>query len=106
VGFEEARDDEARAELDSAVARAPEGIMVDAQVLRGPAAQAIADAASGADLLITGSRGFGALHRVMVGSTSSGLLRDGRTPLLVTPRILLSAAPMTTDGFLPVGVAR
>ncbi len=105
-GFDEAREEEARAELAAATARAPEGVIADAQLLHGPAALAIADAARDADLLIAGSRGFGALHRVMVGSTSSGLLRDGRTPLLVTPRILLSGAPKVTDGFLPVGVAR
>jgi hypothetical protein len=55
---------------------------------------------------VTGSRAFGALHRVIVGSTSSGLLRDGRTPLLITPRILVAAVPRLAEGLLPAGVVR
>jgi nucleotide-binding universal stress UspA family protein len=105
VGFDEARENEARAELDAAVALAPEAVAAAGQVLFGPAAHTIADAANDADLLVAGSRGFGPLHRVMVGSTSSGLLADGRTPLLVTPRVLLPAVP-SAHGFLPAGVAR
>lgn len=106
VGFEEARENEARAALDVAIARAPTGIHSAGKVLFGRAAQAIADAASDADLLVTGSRGFGALHRVIVGSTSSGLLREAGTPLLVTPRVLVADVPEASDGFLAVGVAR
>jgi nucleotide-binding universal stress UspA family protein len=106
VGFDEARENEARAELDAAIALAPEGVVAAGKVLVGRAAQTIADVASDADLLVAGSRGFGALHRVMVGSTSSALLRDGRTPLLVTPRILVTARSGPADGFLPAGVAR
>jgi nucleotide-binding universal stress UspA family protein len=106
VGFDQAREDEARAELDAAAARAPEGVAVEGHVLRGPAGQAIADASTDADLVVTGSRGFGALHRVIVGSTSSGLLREARTPLLVTPRVLVADVPEAPDGFLAVGVAR
>jgi nucleotide-binding universal stress UspA family protein len=106
VGFDEAREDEARAELDAAIAHAPTGVDAAGKVLFGAAAQAISDAASDADLLVTGSRGFGAFHRVIVGSTSSGLLRDGRTPLLVTPRVLVEDLREPVEGFLPVGVAR
>jgi nucleotide-binding universal stress UspA family protein len=106
LGFEKAREDGARARLAAAAERAPENIVVESHVLWGPAAQAIADAASDADLLLTGSRGFGALHRVIVGSTSSGLLRDGRTPLLVTPRVLVADMPEPADDFLPAGVVR
>ncbi|MEA2123640.1 MAG: hypothetical protein QOI80_422 [Solirubrobacteraceae bacterium] len=106
VGFDAARETEARAELDAAIALAPRGVDVAGEVVLGPAAQAIADAASDADLLVTGSRGFGALHRVVVGSTSAGLLRDGRTPLLVTPRVLVADVPETVEGFLPSGVVR
>jgi nucleotide-binding universal stress UspA family protein len=106
VGFEEGREDEAHAELDAAVARAPEGVAVEGHVLLGSAAQRIADAAADSDLLVTGSRGFGALHRVIVGSTSSGLLRDGRTPVLVTPRVLVADVTEPAAGLLPVGVAR
>jgi nucleotide-binding universal stress UspA family protein len=106
VGFDQARETEARAELDAAIARAPTGVDAAGKVLFGPAAQTISDAASDADLLVTGSRGFGALHRVVVGSASSGLLRDGRTPLLVTPRVLVADVHDPVEAFLPVGVAR
>jgi nucleotide-binding universal stress UspA family protein len=106
VDFDQAREDGAHARLEEAAERAPEGVAVECHVLRGGAARAVADAAAGADLLVTGSRGFGALHRVVVGSSSSGLLRDGRTPLLVTPRVLVGAVPDADDRSLVVGVAR
>jgi nucleotide-binding universal stress UspA family protein len=46
------------------------------------------------DLLIVGSRGYGPMKRMMLGSTSSYLERHGRCSLLVLPRNLLAE---TTD---------
>jgi nucleotide-binding universal stress UspA family protein len=39
-----------------------------------------------ADLLVVGSRGYGPLGAVLLGSTSIPLARAARCPLLVTPR--------------------
>lgn len=41
----------------------------------------------GVDLLVVGSRGFGAIRRVVLGSTSTQLVRHAELPLLVVPRI-------------------
>jgi nucleotide-binding universal stress UspA family protein len=38
------------------------------------------------DLLVVGSRGFGAARRVVLGSTSDALLHHARCPVFVVPR--------------------
>lgn len=38
------------------------------------------------DLLVVGSRGYGPVRRLVLGSTSDGLLRDAACPVLVVPR--------------------
>jgi nucleotide-binding universal stress UspA family protein len=87
IGFDTARQDAARAALEDAAGRAPAGVAVEQRlVLSTPVHTALAEAAAGADLLVAGSRGFGALRRAIAGSTSSGLLRNGEIPVLVTPR--------------------
>lgn len=48
----------------------------------------LADAAADADLLVVGSRGYGPLRRVLLGSTSAGLVRSARCPVLVYPRAI------------------
>jgi len=55
-------------------------------VLDGAPAQAIADAAAGEDLLVIGSRGYGPVRRVLLGSVSSHLVRHATCPTLVVPR--------------------
>jgi nucleotide-binding universal stress UspA family protein len=50
-----------------------------------PAALA-ADSTSDVDLLVVGSRGYGTLGRVLVGSVATGLLHRARCPVLVVPR--------------------
>lgn len=91
--LDEDRKRAARQQLEVAAARAPAGVAVEQLVVWGvPAhAEAIA-AAAGADLLVAGSRGFGALHRAVVGSTSGALLKNGTTPVLVTPRAVVERA--------------
>ncbi len=93
VGFDADRQGAARAKLDDAAARAPDGVAVEQRLLMGtPAHLELSRAAEHADLLVAGSRGYGALHRAIAGSTSGGLLKNGRTPVLVTPRNVLRHA--------------
>ena len=40
----------------------------------------------GVDLLVCGSRGYGPVRRVLLGTVSSGLLRQAAVPVLVVPR--------------------
>jgi nucleotide-binding universal stress UspA family protein len=65
---------------------APPGSAVT--VVSGEPAEELARAASGpGDLLAVGSRGYGPLKRVLLGSVSAALVRGAaRCPLLVRPR--------------------
>ncbi len=56
----------------------------------GLAGEELAAFANTVDLLIVGSRGYGPMKRMMLGSTSSYLERHGRCSLLVLPRNLLA----------------
>ena len=38
------------------------------------------------DLVVCGSRGYGPIESVLLGSVSHGLLRDARCPVVVIPR--------------------
>jgi nucleotide-binding universal stress UspA family protein len=62
-------------------------ITVRRRVLQGETAQALADACSeNVDLIVVGSRGYGTVERVLLGSTSSVLIRESPCPVLVVPR--------------------
>lgn len=52
----------------------------------GDPAQELAKASSGFDLLVAGSRGYGPLRRVLLGSVSARLVREATCPLLLLPR--------------------
>jgi nucleotide-binding universal stress UspA family protein len=86
AGFASAHERAGRAELAAAAGRAPETVDVKQSVVVGSPTEVISEAALGCDLIVTGSRGHGAACRMVVGSTSGGLVRDGRTPLLIIPR--------------------
>jgi len=62
-------------------------IPVDTRVVMGPMPSALADAAEGADLLVTGSRGYGPRHSVLVGGVSRYLVDNAPCPVLVVPRV-------------------
>jgi nucleotide-binding universal stress UspA family protein len=66
----------------------PDG--VHGHAVCGLAGEELAAFANTVDLLIVGSRGYGPMKRMMLGSTSSYLERHGRCSLLVLPRNLLA----------------
>jgi nucleotide-binding universal stress UspA family protein len=81
------------ASLEAALELAAEhGIPATSTVLVGdPAAEIVTHADSiGADLIVIGSRGLGALGRLLLGSVSRGVLRESRRPVIVVRE---SAAP-------------
>jgi nucleotide-binding universal stress UspA family protein len=90
VGWEallEAIQNHTRDQLAEAERRVPEGIEVEASLLTGDPADALAEVAtSPGTLLVVGSRGYGPLRRVLLGSVSARLVRSAASPLLVTPR--------------------
>jgi nucleotide-binding universal stress UspA family protein len=84
----------AEAEADDVVAGAPQDVTVEHKVASGPARDTLlALAGTDCDLLVTGSRHYGPLHRVLAGGVSAGLLAAGRLPVLVTARTAAVRTP-------------
>lgn len=81
-----------------AAADALGGGSVDTLVAYGEPAEVLAHPDQGIDLLVVGSRGFGPVQRVLLGSVSSLLARRCEVPLLVTRR------PARTDERAEVAV--
>ncbi|HEX8910364.1 MAG TPA: universal stress protein [Anaeromyxobacteraceae bacterium] len=72
--------------LAHAVAQLGEsGVQADTRVLTGPPAETLAEAAqaSDVDLVVAGSRGRGAVARVLLGSVSDRLVHISPKPVLV-----------------------
>jgi len=59
---------------------------VDGRAIYGLAGEELAHFGDEVDLLVVGSRGYGPLKRIVLGSTSSFLQRNAHCPLLVMPR--------------------
>jgi nucleotide-binding universal stress UspA family protein len=55
-------------------------------LLEGPAAATLIAQSAELDLLVAGSRGYGPVRRVLVGSVSRALVRDASCPIVVVPR--------------------
>jgi nucleotide-binding universal stress UspA family protein len=55
-------------------------------LLDGPVAATLVAHSSELDLLVAGSRGYGPIRRVLVGSVSRALVRDASSPIVVVPR--------------------
>ena len=74
-------------ELEALRDALPPSLHTDTRLLTGnPAALIRQEAEKGADLLVLGSRGYGAVRRAMLGSVSAELLRSAPCSVLVTPR--------------------
>ena len=70
------------------------GVNPRAVLVRGTPQEAIAGTCHGVvDLLVTGSRGFGALRRAFAGSVSEALVEGAPHPVLVIPRPSAPAEP-------------
>ncbi|UGS36355.1 universal stress protein [Capillimicrobium parvum] len=66
------------------VAEAADGLPVE--VLEGKAADVLVARSERLDLLVLGSRGWGPLRRLLLGSTSERVVRDAGCAILVVPR--------------------
>jgi nucleotide-binding universal stress UspA family protein len=77
----------AQEQLDAAADAAPDGVNPRTVLLRGDPAQEIALSSDGiVDLLFTGSRGYGPMHRALAGSVAEALLLAATEPVVVLPR--------------------
>jgi nucleotide-binding universal stress UspA family protein len=63
------------------------GVVAEGRKLDGPPASTLAAACEdGVDLLVAGSRGYGPMLRVLLGSVSSRLIAEAPCPVMVVPR--------------------
>jgi nucleotide-binding universal stress UspA family protein len=73
--------------LYDAVAELPPELRALPVIDRGdPVQKLLEEAAVGVDLLVLGSRGFGPVMRLLIGSVSSRVIRAAPCPVLVVPR--------------------
>ena len=88
AGYTPAFPPEAGPIVTRAVKSVDERLAATGRVLSGTPGPALAEACEegGADLLVAGSRGYGPLARVFLGSVSTQLMHKAPCPVLVVPR--------------------
>ncbi|HWT91903.1 MAG TPA: universal stress protein, partial [Solirubrobacteraceae bacterium] len=73
--------------LAASVVDAAPGLPVETSVLDGhPADRLVAQADGDGGLIVVGSRGYGPLGAVLVGSVAAEVLREATSPVIVVPR--------------------
>jgi nucleotide-binding universal stress UspA family protein len=72
--------------LEATVADLGEDVPVEAEVLIGDPAEALVDLSDGLDLLVCGSRGYGPLRGVLLGSVTRRVIAEAHCPMIVLPR--------------------
>ena len=69
----------------AAAAPALEGLDVEVKVVEGPAAPALMDEASDAEMLVLGTRGHGGFAGLLLGSVSAQCAHHSPCPLVIIP---------------------
>jgi nucleotide-binding universal stress UspA family protein len=77
---------------------------VDGDVVVGLAGEELAEFGERVDLLVVGSRGYGPVRRLILGSTSEFLAGHARSPLLVLPRSATAATDAPADEGTPASL--
>ena len=76
-----------RERLIEARSTVPDDIEVEATLVSGDAVEALKDMGGApGTIMVVGSRGYGPLRRVLLGSVSTKLMQSTPCPLIVTPR--------------------
>jgi nucleotide-binding universal stress UspA family protein len=73
-------------QMRDAIASLGPGVDVSARLLDGDPSTALVDASTELDLLTLGSRGYGTIRTVLLGSVSRTLVREGACSVVVLPR--------------------
>ena len=60
-------------------------VEIDRQVIEGPAARVLVDAAKDADMIVVGSRGRGGFTGLLLGSVSQHVAHHARCPVVIVP---------------------
>ena len=85
--LKESIEEEARAQLEAARSTTPADVTVEAALVSGEPVAALADAAKApGSILVLGSRAYGPVRRVLLGSISRALADKAPAPLIVYPR--------------------
>ena len=83
----EAIEQEVREQLAEARSAVPDGIDVEATLVTGDPVEALASAGGApGTVMVVGSRAYGPLRRVLLGSVATHLVRSAPCPVIVTPR--------------------
>jgi nucleotide-binding universal stress UspA family protein len=80
----------ARTALEAAVAGLPAGVRGEPVLCDGAAVPTLTRLSAGLDLLVLGSRGYGAPRAVLLGPVSRELVRRTACPVVIVPRVLAS----------------
>ena len=100
--LEQARAD-AEEELKTALADAD--VDVSPGVFAGTAVEELTELSSRVDLLVVGSRAWGPVRRILVGSTAARLMRQAHCPVLVLPRGAATGQPGEQDADARAGTS-
>lgn len=76
----------AKGALDRAIVAAGGGLEVERRLVEGAPAPCLAAESHDLDLLIVGSRGYGPLRRLVLGTVTAAVLRDAACAVLAVPR--------------------
>jgi nucleotide-binding universal stress UspA family protein len=80
------REDVERLRISAVDAAKTTGIDVRVEAMQGRPASVLLELSAEVDLLVIGSRRWGAVARIVLGSTGEALVQDATCPLLVVPR--------------------
>jgi len=75
-----------REELDAALSAIDDQLDATGALLNGDVPEVLSDEAREVDLLVLGSRGYGPVRSVLLGSVSSAVVRSVECPVVVVPR--------------------
>jgi len=78
-------------ELDAALRGVD--VEIGGRVVPGLTVEELVGLSARVDLLVVGSRGWGLVRRILVGSTAAHLMREARCPVIVLPRGAATGAP-------------
>jgi nucleotide-binding universal stress UspA family protein len=73
-------------ELRATIAELGDDVPVEPEVLVGDPAELLVDLTQGIDLLVCGSRGYGPLRGVLLGSVTRRVITEAHAPVIVLPR--------------------
>ena len=67
------------------VAAYRDDVTLACEVVEGPAVERLVEASRHAGLLVVGSRGYGLVREILVGSVAAGCIRNATCPVVVLP---------------------